>query len=205
MSKAATATKAPEATRRRLLDAAFNEFYANGFQGGSLNRIVEAAGITKGALFHHFDSKQALGYAVLDERIGPLLLQRWLDPLKGSTDPLTDIQNTFRRYVAEDSTGANIGNGCPLNNLAQEMSPLDEGFHVRINHLYDLWRTAYVNALAHGVETGTVKPGTQVEAVAAAIVAAQMGIWGSGKSSRDPQVMQAAAAGLCLYLESLRP
>ena len=49
MSRAAGALKAPEATRRKLLEAAFGEFYANGFQGGSLNPIVEAAGELKAA------------------------------------------------------------------------------------------------------------------------------------------------------------
>src|SRR5438445_12242314 len=88
--------KAPELTRRKILEAAFGEFYANGFQGGSLNHIVSVAGTTKGALFHHFDSKQQLGYAVMDELIGPLLLLRWLDPLADSDDPLSDIQAAFR-------------------------------------------------------------------------------------------------------------
>src|SRR6266699_3215954 len=97
MSRAAAAVKTPEATRRKLLEAAFGEFYANGFQGGSLNPIVQSAGATKGALFHHFESKQALGYAVLDELIGPLLLTRWLDPVQHSADPLTEIQRAFRR------------------------------------------------------------------------------------------------------------
>jgi AcrR family transcriptional regulator len=201
---ATTSTRAPEATRRRLLEAAFAEFYANGFQGGSLNHIVEAAGATKGALFHHFESKQELGYAVLDDIIGPLLLERWLDLVADSTDPLTDIQAAFRRYVEEDIASGSCPRGCPLNNLAQEMSPLDDGFHRRIAALYHLWRERYAAALARGVALGTVDPSVQPQHVAAVIVAAQMGIWGSGKGSGDPAVMRQAAAGLCAYLESLR-
>jgi len=54
-------TRAPKETRRRILKAAFGEFYRNGFQGGSLNRIVEGAGTTKGALFHHFEGKALAG------------------------------------------------------------------------------------------------------------------------------------------------
>ena len=198
------AVKAPEATRRKLLEAAFGEFYANGFQGGSLNRIVEAAGATKGALFHHFESKQALGYAVVDELIGPLLLTRWLDEVGRSDDPLLDIQRAFRRYVDEDIASGMWLQGCPLNNLAQEMSPLDDGFHRRIDALYTLWRERYAAALARGVTAGTVKSTVDPAAAAAAIVAAQMGIWGSGKSSRDKEVMRQAAQGVCDYLESLR-
>src|SRR6266849_4616031 len=96
------ATKAPEATRRKILAAAFEEFYKSGFQGGSLNHIVEVAGTTKGALFHHFAGKQELGYAVVDEIIGPILKQRWLDPLAGTKDPIAELKRSFRRYVKED-------------------------------------------------------------------------------------------------------
>jgi TetR/AcrR family transcriptional regulator, transcriptional repressor for nem operon len=205
MARATAGTRAPEATRRRLLEAAFAEFYAHGFQGGSLNHIVEAAGATKGALFHHFDGKQQLGYAVLDEVIGPLLLARWLDPVRESTDPVGDIQRAFRRYVEGDIREGHWLQGCPLNNLAQEMSPLDEGFHQRIDRLYDTWRDAYAAALERGIQAGSVKPSISAGSVAALIVAAQMGIWGSGKSSRRPAIMRQATDGVCDYLESLRP
>jgi hypothetical protein len=40
--------RAPEATRRKILAASFEEFYKNGFQGWSLNHIVEMAGTTRG-------------------------------------------------------------------------------------------------------------------------------------------------------------
>src|SRR5437867_7749611 len=64
--------KAPETTRRKILHAAFEEFYRHGFQGGSLNHIVDTAGATKGALFHHFEGgKNDLGYAVVEEVIQP--------------------------------------------------------------------------------------------------------------------------------------
>jgi TetR/AcrR family transcriptional repressor of nem operon len=204
MSRVAVSVKAPEATRRKILEAAFAEFYANGFQGGSLNHIVEVAGTTKGALFHHFDSKQELGYAVLDDLIGPLLLMRWLDPLVGSRDPLSDIQKSFRRFAEEDMASGAWLQGCPLNNLAQEMSPLDDGFHVRINRLYEVWRRRVGEALQRGVQTGTVKVDIAPPRVAALIVAAQMGIWGTGKSSRSKDVMREATEGLCDYLEALR-
>jgi TetR/AcrR family transcriptional regulator, transcriptional repressor for nem operon len=141
---------------------------------------------------------------VVDEMIGPLLLQRWLAPLNESSDPLPDLQAAFRRFVAADiETGAWL-NGCPLNNMAQEMSPLDDGFYQRINRLYDTWRERYAAALQRGIQLGTVKADITPTHVAALIVAAQMGIWGSGKSSRNQDVMHQAAEGLCDYLDSLR-
>ena len=37
----------PKRTRRKVLEASYREFYRHGFQGGSINRIVTAAGITR--------------------------------------------------------------------------------------------------------------------------------------------------------------
>jgi TetR/AcrR family transcriptional regulator, transcriptional repressor for nem operon len=197
-------TKSPEATRQKILQAAFAEFYKNGFQGGSLNQIVEAAGITKGALFHHFAGKQDLGYAVLDEVIGPILEQRWLAPLANTADPIAEMKRLFRHFVQEDTRSGHFVQGCPLNNLAQEMSPLDEGFRKRIDALYAEWRQRYTDALAAGMKAGKVRKDVVPRKVAALVVATQMGIWGTGKSSQSDDVMIQASEALCGYLDDLR-
>ncbi len=201
----AHAPRRPDVTRRKILDAAFAEFYRHGFQGGSLNRITEAAGVTKGALFHHFAGKQDLGYAVMDEVVVPLLEQRWLEPVAGSADPVAAMQAAFRRYVREDVESGSWALGCPLNNLAQEMSPLDEGFRTRIERAYAEWRGTFAAALADGVERGKVHPGVDPHDAAALIVAMQMGIWGTGKHSGDEALMTRAGEAACDYLERLRP
>jgi TetR/AcrR family transcriptional regulator, transcriptional repressor for nem operon len=193
-----------QGTRDRILQAAFLEFYRNGFQGGSLNQVVEAAGITKGALFHHFPGgKQELGYAVADEVVEPLLFQRWLDPLADSADPIGDLKKAFRKYVKEDIDSGFWLQGCPLNNLAQEMSPLDDGFHSRIDRMYTTWRREWSRALAAGIAAGTVRKDANPNAVAAMLVASQMGIWGTGKSSQSRAVLTQATDAVCDYLDSL--
>jgi AcrR family transcriptional regulator len=204
MSNVNTARQS-DVTRRRILDAAFAEFFRNGFQGGSLNHVVEAAGVTKGALFHHFAGKQELGYAVVDEVIEPLLMQRWLGGLEGAADPIAVMQDCFRRWSRDDIESGGWMNGCPLNNVAQEMSPLDEGFRGRVDALYDRWRGAFAAALARGTEAGTVRAGVSPESAAALLVASQMGIWGTGKTSRDAALMLAACEAVCDYLDGLRP
>ena len=206
MKRSAPSIKAPEATRQKILNAAFLEFYRHGFQGGSLNHIVEEAGTTKGALFHHFPSgKQQLGYAVVDEIIGPILRQRWLDPLTNSADPISDVKRAFRQFVQEDIATGHFVQGCPLNNLAQEMSPLDEGFHARIDALYNTWRKVYTDVFAAGIKAGTVRKDVVPGDVAALVVASQMGIWGTGKSSRNKELMTQAGEAVCAYLDSLKP
>ena len=200
-----TATRAPEETRRRILNAAFAEFYRTGFQGGSINRIVAEAGATKGALFHHFKDKNDLGYAVVEEIIQPRIRASWFDPLADSIDPIADVKYTMRQFVKEEQERGRLVQGCPLNNLAQEMSPLDEGFHTRIDALYTTWRKVYAEVVAAGIKSGTVRKDVVPQDVAALVVASQMGIWGTGKSSRNKDLMTQAGEAVCAYLDSLKP
>src|SRR5580693_284248 len=78
----------PARTRERLLQAAFREVYRSGFQSAGLDAILTAAGVTKGALYHHFGSKEALGYAIVEEIIAPDNRGQWLSPLLNCKDPV---------------------------------------------------------------------------------------------------------------------
>jgi hypothetical protein len=57
------------------------------------------------------------------------------------------------------------------------MSPLDEGFRVRIDKLYALWRKRLTAALAGGIKAGKIRKNIAPRNVAALLVAAQMGVW----------------------------
>jgi AcrR family transcriptional regulator len=194
-----------ETTRQRILQAAFQEFYRHSFQAGSLNHIVEAAKLTKGAIFHHFASKQELGYAVVDEVIWPGFKVKWIDPLEQCDDPIKEIKRMMRQIAHEGPVGESLVQGCPLNNLAQEMSPLDEGFRQRLEKIYVTWRLAIETALARGIKRGKVRKDVSPSKVAAFIVAGLTGIMGNVKNSQDEQLLWLAGGAMCDYLESMRP
>lgn len=199
------AVRAPESTRRRILEAAFDEFYRNGFQGGSLNRIVGEAGTTKGALFHHFEGKSDLAYAVVREVIHPQLKARWADPLAHSDDPITDLKRVFRQCLKDETADGQLVHGCPLNNLAQEMSPLDEKFRQILEQIYVGWRASLEAALARGIKAGTIGKDVSPKRVAAFIVAAQAGMVGAAKNAQSQEMMLQVGQAFFDYLDSLRP
>ena len=198
-------TRAPEDTRRRILKAAFEEFHRNGFQGGSLNRIVDEAGTTKGALFHHFDGKNDLGYTVLEEVIQPRIKSLWCDPLAESIDPIAEVKRAVRQFAKEEHECGQLVQGCPLNNLAQEMSPLDEGFRTRIEKIYAAWRESLEMAFARGIKAGKVRKNISSRNVAAFVVAALAGIIGTAKNAQSEELMKQAGEAFFDYLDSLRP
>jgi AcrR family transcriptional regulator len=194
-----------EGTRGRILQAAFAEFYRTGFQGGSLNRIVEDAKATKGALFHYFKGKNDLGYAVVEEVIEPHIKENWLVPLANSIDPIEDLKTSLSKFAKCASENGQLTRGCPLNNIAQEMSPLDEGLRERIEKVYEMWREGLAAAFTRGIKAGTVRADISPPKVAAFIVAAQAGIIGTAKAAQSTEVLMEAGAGLMDYLDSLKP
>jgi AcrR family transcriptional regulator len=187
------------------LKAGFEEIYRQGFQAASLDTILAHAGVTKGALYHHFPDKAALGYAVVDEVVRGPVLNAYLGPLEpGARDPLRALQRVLRRR-ADDFVASGIDLGCPLNNLAQEMSPLDERFRRRIAAALDAWTVGFARALEEGQATGSVRRDVDVHAVAAFIVAAVEGSFGMAKNAKSVALLRSNLEVLASFLDSLRP
>jgi AcrR family transcriptional regulator len=78
----------PDHTRRGILAAAFAEIHRQGFQAASVANILADTGLTKGALYHHFPDKKALGLAVIDEVIRPSFFVVLLEPVQSAEAPL---------------------------------------------------------------------------------------------------------------------
>ncbi|HFC05556.1 MAG TPA: TetR/AcrR family transcriptional regulator, partial [Rhizobiales bacterium] len=111
----------PDKTRRRILDAAFAQMYKQGYQAMRIDTILADTGLTKGAFYHHFPSKKALGEAVIDEVLAGMIEQMWVRSLEDYVDPVVGIKAVLQRIPA--MMGQQFAElGCPLNNLAQEMS-----------------------------------------------------------------------------------
>ena len=71
--------------------AAKLEMYRSGFRSASLDAILSDTGVTKGALYHHFPNKTALGYAVVDEIVGHWIVKKWIEGLGQADDPITAV------------------------------------------------------------------------------------------------------------------
>ena len=197
--------KAPEETRARILQVAMEEIHMKGFQGVSLNKIVEKAGVTKGALFHHFKGKSELGYAVVDEVISKEIGEMWINPMSNSVDPVKDLKSLLvgmKQMVKEDPTI--MEKGCPLSNLAHEMSPLDSVFRDKLNVQFNRWRNTLEKSFEAGKTGGNVKSDTDSSIAAAFVVSCFEGLISTCKSSLDMNLTEKVMKGIFTYLDSLK-
>jgi AcrR family transcriptional regulator len=195
--------KTPDLTRQKLLDAAFIEIHHHGFQAASLSQILADTGLTKGALYHHFPDKKALGLAVIEEAIRPRLAAMMFEPLEATLQPLADMQGMFAAKSAETEPWV-VELGCPLNNLMQEMSSVDETFRLNLNKLFQDWVKVVAEALERGQASGEVCADVQAEDTAFFIVSALEGCIGMSKNTQSVAAYRGCLVQLGRYLGTLK-
>ncbi len=195
------AKRNPDMTRRSLLEAAFGEIHIRGFQAASLDRILSRAGVTKGALYHHFQNKRQLGYAVVDDLILERVVETWVRPLERAQNPIDGLLAALGREREEPAMDRL---GCPLNNLSQEMSPLDEGFRERLENVFRVWLEGIADCLRRGQAAGQVRTDIDPSEVATFFLASLEGCISLAKNAGDKRVFENCTSGLQKYLEGLR-
>jgi len=191
--------------RESLLDAAFDEMYLHGFRAAGIEVILAASGASKGSLYHHFGNKQGLGYAVIEERVKPLVRRRYLEPFDEAHDPTEGVRRMGRRMEEELLKTGMLERGCPLNNLVQEMSGVDDGFRRRLAAILEEWRDTIADGFRRGQAAGTVSDEVDPEEAGTFVVAALMGGVGFAKNARDVTPFDLCRRVLESYIETLRP
>jgi AcrR family transcriptional regulator len=152
-------------------------------------------------MYHHFENKEALGYAVVDEIIAGLGQEKWWSPLKNAVNPIDALIGIIRSVSLKRS---DVRCGCALNNLSQEMSPLDEGFRKRTAKLFWKWQSAIQSALRNGKKRGMVRSDINPEEMASFLIATYEGYISLAKSHQNATVLQGGQRTMISFLESLR-
>ncbi len=141
MPRQSTQTQAPQesrTTRERIIDAAMVLFLERGFAATGIAAILQAAGVRSGSLYYFFKSKEELLLAVL-EKYKTLLRPVILDPAESKTgDPIERVfalLALYRGFLQE--TGCRLG--CPIGNLALEVSDHHDEARELIRENFDGW------------------------------------------------------------------
>jgi TetR/AcrR family transcriptional regulator, transcriptional repressor for nem operon len=152
-------------------------------------------------LYHHFDSKEALGYAIVEEIIGPDNCRQWLRPLQTCKDPIETLIGIVQKLSVRPE---DVRGGCPLINLAQEMSPLDAGFRKRLATILGDWQDGVAAALLDGQKHGRVRRDLEAAQAAGFLVAVVEGYGSLAKNAQDAKVMKTGIKNIVGWLRSIR-
>lgn len=87
-----------ESTRSALVDSAVHLFTKRGYAGTSLDEVARRARVTKGALYHHFNGKQALFEAAF-EKVESAVLGRLEEITNGPEPPWDRALHGLREFI----------------------------------------------------------------------------------------------------------
>lgn len=136
-------TNDPAGMRSRIVDVATRTFQSNGYNATSILDILRTSGVSPGALHHHFPTKRHLIEAVLRERIAVEVDDTWARAMLAAPSAIEGIVWIFEQ-VADALDAQGSVSGCPLGNIALELSRSDEALRALIGQEYDKWRSAIV-------------------------------------------------------------
>jgi TetR/AcrR family transcriptional repressor of nem operon len=171
-----------------------------GYQSTSLDDVLRESGVGKGSFYHFFRSKEELGHAILDT-IVTAFIERTVDPCFSDpgVEPREQIRCFLDRVVAVQRAHNCVG-GCPLGNLASELSDVHEGFRARLAQVFSAWRDRLTLALGQAQRRQELTEDCQPEIVAHFLVASLEGAILMTKVTKDITVLERCVDELKRYL-----
>ncbi len=201
MTEAARSRVPRGEARLRLLDAALHVIRKTGFAAMSVDDLCAAAGVTKGAFFHHFPSKEALGVAAVEHWSTVTSELFAAHPYNTLPDPVDRVLAylAFRRELA---AGTAAEYSCLAGTIVQEMHATSPAIRdaalaaIRggAGHIREHLREALA---AHPV------PGLTAEGLSMHIQAVIQGGIVAAKAADDPALLRASIDHLTRYVRLL--
>lgn len=192
--------KRPVETRQAILAAAGAGFSAQGYAATGLGTIVEQAGLTKGALFHHFKDKQSLALAWISGDLAAAISATWVDGLQG-IGSLDALKSWCRARCLEIRAGDAAS---ALVLLAAETAHSDSALREAFERVFSEWRGAFAAVIERGRTAGWIHRSIQPAVEAAFLVSAISGLTVTSKSNPEESARRTCATALEGYLETLR-
>lgn len=185
-------TNDPAGLRNRVLDVAARSFQSSGFAATSTHDLVRMAGVTGGALHHHFPTKKALALAVIGERVAAELGETWVATVRDAPSAAAGILQAFDTVAAALDAQGSVS-GCPLGNLALELSLADADLRGALASEYRVWRDAIADRIRRDREMGEASYAPDPEAFANVVIALFTGAMTIAKAEQDTAALKAAA------------
>jgi TetR/AcrR family transcriptional regulator, transcriptional repressor for nem operon len=201
---AATANR--RKTRERILAAAEPIVLAQGFVGTSLDDILRATALTKGAFFHHFKGKGELASALVERYAGnhyALFEHLAAEADAHSADPLESTLYFLRRF--EDFMGALVKPhaGCVFAAYIHEGGQFDASVRSFIAECLKRWTALYESRFAAVLARYEPRIAVPAAELAEMVVAIIEGGLILSKSYGDPRLVARQARQFRNYLELL--
>lgn len=195
-------TRKGQATREKLIEAAYGLAIRKGFDRTSIGEILETAGVKKGNFFHHFPDKESLGLAVLERDRAQML-----GMIEGSlqeSHPLKSIGRFFRLALQKHTAAGFVG-GCLWGNTALEMSDSNPAFATYVADVFAAWTAKTESVIRAGQKSGEIRRDIPAASLARSVIAAVEGGIMQSRLSKKTTEMKSCLAAMLRMLAPANP
>ncbi|WP_299107368.1 TetR/AcrR family transcriptional regulator [uncultured Winogradskyella sp.] len=192
-----------ELTKQLILDESFKLFYQNGFKTTSVDKIMKATNLTKGAFYHHYKSKKDLGLEIISSTLQKRVYDGMITPLYQDGNVLDILESTFSGRLKSFSLFAKK-HGCPMNNFINEIADEEEAYQIALKRIIEEWKAALVHLLERGKKENTINKSYSSNAIATYLISSFEGVRGIRKLYNDDQILDEYINGLSLYIDQLK-
>ncbi len=192
--------KRSQETRNRIMMAAISEFAQHGYDATSVAQICQAAGVSKGAFYHHFPSKQAMFLALLESWLD--LLDAQMLAVRSGSDSVADSLDTMSGLMGIVFQSA--GGYLPMFLEFWTQASHDPAVWETVIAPYRRYQEYFATMIQEGIDEGSLKP-TDPQVTARVMVALAVGLLLQGLL--DPQGTdwgQVTQHGFQLLIDSMR-
>ncbi|SOB56897.1 TetR family transcriptional regulator [Pseudodesulfovibrio profundus] len=123
-----------QTTKERIIEVGADLVHRNGFNNTGLKDILQAAGIPKGSFYFYFTNKETFGLEMIDYYRQGFRSQAEPILTDASLSPLNKLRTIFDQYKSSLENHG-FARGCPIGNLASEMSDLSEPFRQKLDEV----------------------------------------------------------------------
>ncbi|MGD2095972.1 MAG: TetR/AcrR family transcriptional regulator [Desulfobacterales bacterium] len=190
-------------TRKKIIEESLRLFCVKGYYNTSINDILEATGLTKGGFYGHFESKEALWYAVYDEAMR-IWREVVFEGISAAGDPLERIHILIENDIKYKLGSQVFEGGCFFHSMLVELSGQSAALSRHLMRGFDQLAGLLCAWLKQADQQGRLKKNLNFDAIARYIIVALNGAAALHACNRDPAILEQTVSELRFYVQQLQ-
>lgn len=163
------------ATMHKMQMTGLELFYANGYYNTSVGDILKSLNLSKGAFYHHFQSKEEFFVSIIQNLVFRKVYSMLIEPLEEQQDPFRAIEKCLDNAL-ETAEYNEMDFGFILSNFINEFNGRNEEIMKNLTDICKVWEVNLVTLLQKGKTNGFVERHVDSEGLATYIMASYFGI-----------------------------
>ena len=186
-----------EQTRRKIVEAAAPIFNKRGYEGSSINDLMQATGLKKGGIYRHFSSKEELAAEAFDYTWTAARNARALH-VDEKANGIEKLKQFIANFIEHRSA---VPGGCPILNTAVDSDDGNPVLRAHVARALRSWLARLQTIVEQARERGEAQPGVDAKTVATLIVASLEGALMMSRIQRNDDALRRVQAHLNRYLD----